>query len=72
MSAQPFRQLVAGVYPSIESHRLSMTKEDWDIMFASSMVRRKAWAFSLEEPGVGPFDEDALIMIDLTIESASS
>ncbi len=67
MSSQPIRQLTEQVYLSMVFPKCPMTQEDWDIMYNSSLVRRKAWAFSLSQP----ITDDALLMVDLTIESHS-
>jgi len=68
MSAQPHRQISVRVYLGMKMPHCPMTQEDWDIIWTASFVRRKAWAYGLS-PAIS---EDALIMVDLTIESVSS
>ncbi len=69
MSAQPVRQLTDQVYQNMHlGNRAPMTKEDWAIIINSSFTCRKALAFSVVEDTAN--DNDALLMIDLTIESA--
>jgi hypothetical protein len=67
MSAQPHRQITNRVYLGMKMPTCPITQEDWAIIWNSSLVRRKAWAFSMS-PAI---TEDALIMIDLTIESTA-
>lgn len=67
MSTQPIRQLTNRVYSDMKFETHPMTREDWDIIWNASLVRRKAWATSLSPP----ITDDALLMIDLTIEHAT-
>ncbi len=66
MSAQAVRQIVREVYPAIV-HPVVMTNEDFRIVYASSNVCRMAWAFDVQEQSRS--EDDALLMLDLTIES---
>ena len=66
MSAQPIRQTMRTVWINV-SYGTGLPKEDFAIMFESSRVCRVAFSFSVEESR--RMDDDAILMLDLTIES---
>jgi hypothetical protein len=44
-----------------------LTREDWDILFKSSLVGRKMWVLDVVENR--DHENDVMLMLDLTIES---
>ncbi len=69
MSSQPARQLSDEVYPQVVPIGV-MVVEDFKILYASSLTCRKAWVFGREESRRS--EDDALLMLDLSIEGAGS
>ena len=66
MSAQPHRQLHDEVYSNLRFPKV-LTSEDWCIIFNASRICRVAWAFDAQEQRRS--EDDALLMLDLTIEA---
>ncbi len=69
MSNQPIRQLSGHVYPQVVPLEV-MTNEDFRILYGSSLTCRKAWVFGAGESR--RYEDDALLMLDLSIEGAVS
>lgn len=71
MSNQAIRQVWDDVYSSLKlGLQVAMTDEDWAIMFNSSLVGRKMWAFDMVEND--DHYNDSLLMVDLTIENMAA
>ena len=70
MSNQRLRQLYDRVYLGMKFPRCPMTDIDWSIMINSSITCRKAWVFDVLALRKVE-DNDALLMVDLTIESTA-
>lgn len=66
MSAQPVRQIRNEVYEGLQ-FGIGLTPEDFAILFCASRVCVTAWSYSLWESRRS--DDEAILMLDLTIES---